>query len=1032
MGDFRSAVLRAWPGTEGWRPPTAGLRPVASFTRRLGLVIFAAADAGAEGDRLGLGAVLVVRGPLVFHGVLLVADDLGARDPEVFRSLEAWAQDHPLATILGPAPWRVLTVSEWADPLARVEDPATHGADRPWCFAPRAYGGAGPVIGADLGRTFSLLAEHVVERRGANAGSWELWLPGWGSPRSEKGDIGRTSPHRPPLRVRAMRAGWQVGFGPCPKGFGKYVGGRQWQGDFLDVLSGAYTFDADRSAGFVEHARNLGVAAGELPVRVPVDTSGCEQLTTAVREVHALGLAVDEHAGQWFTTPGDRAEGLRRLSVSRLRSPAALAAALPQAFRVVAPLEKFDLTPAEHQAWSEAFGGGWCSHDPRIEGTAFDALAVDLSSAYPLVAHRVGWWQVMTAERLDREDVTGELRRVCEQAATDPTLALDPTLWARFGLTVVEVDAQGEPLFVEVPDARRPDGRSTMAPVWCRGRHLFVTWCDVLAASILARRPVRVIHAERLVPVGRQRGLRQRAPVLPGCVVGVGDDPAVALVGRRRKAKADGDRVLASALHAAVNALVSGNPSRLDAVRRKAGKAWTIAERPAGWTFMPAAATVTSGARLLLAVLDRQVADLGGVVAYRDTDSSILAASPTGGVLRLADGTDARSLTWTEVDAALATFDALSPEPVWPVWKAERGTPEAPLRSVVFGPKRHVEWVAGPDGPALVDWTEAGLGGAFADPAAMVGRCAEGGRGWSKAVALREAAHAEAKLADPKHARRGRVPWDQDADEAFPTLRRLQVTSPVTLASLPDGLGASLGSRYLEAVPDVLAGGGRSVVALDPGGALEDWPALRWLDRSTGEPVRLTTDLAAAGHGGVVVAEALTVRASSYGTPARADGVEGVIVTALSVRYRGRVSGVIDAATIGEPGELRANRPEYIDARGLGAGQAEALVTLAKALSHNEFARRGRTTPRVARRIADGQLPAPRTCRRIVHALGDAEVADLDGRRCALEGCDRPVDRPNARYCGSTHRATARKRRQRQKVSILGGPQGGERKEGSR
>jgi hypothetical protein len=226
-----------------------------------------------------------------------------------------------------------------------------------------------------------------------------------------------------------------------------------------------------------------------------------------------------------------------------------------------------------------------------------------------------------------------------------------------------------------------------------------------------------------------------------------------------------------------------------------------------------------------------------------------------------------------------------------------------------------------------------------------------------------------------------------------------------------------------------MAVGGRGAVALDPGGPLNGWSALRWLDRATGEPVRVTTDLGAAGQPGVVVAEALAARALAYGTPTRTEPVEGVVVSALSVRYRGRVSGVIDAATVGEPGELRAKRPEYHDERGLGAGQADALIALAKALSYASFARRGRTTPRVARRIADGQLPAPLTCQRIVQALRDAELADLEGRRCALEGCTQPVERPNAAYCCSAHRNRAAKRRQRSKVAASTRTWGSERKE---
>jgi hypothetical protein len=91
---------------------------------------------------------------------------------------------------------------------------------------------------------------------------------------------------------------------------------------------------------------------------------------------------------------------------------------------------------------------------------------------------------------------------------------------------------------------------------------------------------------------------------------------------------------------------------------------------------------------LVLAVLDRMVTDRGGIVAYRNTDSSLIPAGPEAEVLMLADGTTARSLSWSEVDEILAAFPPLSPSSWWPVWSVERGTVDQPLRAVVSGPNQ--------------------------------------------------------------------------------------------------------------------------------------------------------------------------------------------------------------------------------------------------------------------------------------------------------------------------------------------------------
>jgi len=988
-----------------WRPPPP-LGSAPGLVRRLGMYLAVAGDAGADVDRFGLGAVVIARGRLVFHGLVIVADDLAARDPGAFSAIEAWAIAHPIDTILGSQPWRVLTVSEWTCPRARVQHPVTKAPEQPWAFAPRAYGGAGPVVGADLGRSFGLMAAEIVERNGRAAGSWEVWLPGWGVRRKGRSDITKVSRHRPPLRMRARRVGWSVEFGPCRDGGGKRHGTKQWRGEFVDVLSAAYGFDADRSAGFVEHGRNLGVEVEPLPVTVSAGAEGCSVMARAVEDIRRLALAADERSGHWFTTVTDVDEARRRVSLATLQSPAGLATALVSGLRVEAPLAKFDLSSDEHQGWIEAFHGGWVDANPSLLGQRFEAAAVDLSSAYPLVAHGVGWWDAMTAEHLERRDVTEQLQVLCDRAAIDPTAALNPATWAAFGLTLAEVDLDGQPLFVEVPDAERPDGRTVVAPAWCRGRTLSLSWFDALAASVLGRRPVRIVRAVRLVPVGRQGGLRSRLPLVAGRVLSVDEDPALALVALRRDVKGS-DPTLGHVLHAAVNSLVSGNASRLDGRRRRIGRRWQLVEVPGPHTFFPVASTVTAGARLLLAVLDRQVCDLGSCVSYRDTDSSIIPASPSGGVLGTVDGSEVRVLSWDQLDQVLATFAGLSPEASWPVWKVERGTEDRPLRSVAFGAKRHVEYLDGPDGSELVDWTESGLGGMWADPPAMHGRCEEGGRAWSKAAVARELAFVDVR-ARGALLQRPRVPWDS----AFPSIRRLQVSSPALLETLPAALGARMGSRFLEVPGAGPTGHARGAVALDPGGTLDGWAELRWLDRRSGDTVRVSTDPMAEATGGVLV-ERLSNRAAEFGVPARTSAVEKVIVTPLSVRYKGRVSGVVDAHEAGHTDDLARFRAHYEDRGGLGPGQWEAMLALAKALPPAVFARRADTTRRTAQRIAEGRMPRPTTTRRVLRALAERELTEPIVATCALDGCDEPVERSNARYCGPTHRSTARKRRQR-------------------
>ena len=50
------------------------------------------------------------------------------------------------------------------------------------------------------------------------------------------------------------------------------------------------------------------------------------------------------------------------------------------------------------------------------------------------------------------------------------------------------------------------------------------------------------------------------------------------------------------------------------------------------------------------------------------------------------------------------------------MWKAQLEDKGAPLQTLVFGQKRHIEFIDTDTGPELVDFTETNLGGEFVRP----------------------------------------------------------------------------------------------------------------------------------------------------------------------------------------------------------------------------------------------------------------------------------------------------------------------------
>ncbi len=277
--------LRAAPDLKLWRPPATPPIHSARLDDRVGLVIVAAGARDAMPEAFGLKAYLEMAGAGILGGGIVTPDHLG---PAALAEVRAVAESELLPTITGPRPWALSTLAEFYEPNSGL-------------FARRTYTGAGWCIGAELGRTFGLPAEHCGPRMEPNGRTWELWPPGWGR-EHEHGRWKKRSPHRPPLWVTARRVGWKVEFAPCgtdrqgqPAGK-RMAGGSCWRGAFLDVLALGYAFDGDRGASFAEHCANFGVEAAELPVTVAADAHGVRQITQAVRSVHELAILLDRRA----------------------------------------------------------------------------------------------------------------------------------------------------------------------------------------------------------------------------------------------------------------------------------------------------------------------------------------------------------------------------------------------------------------------------------------------------------------------------------------------------------------------------------------------------------------------------------------------------------------------------------------------------------------------------------------------------------------------------------------------------------------
>ena len=91
-------------------------------------------------------------------------------------------------------------------------------------------------------------------------------------------------------------------------------------------------------------------------------------------------------------------------------------------------------------------------------------------------------------------------------------------------------------------------------------------------------------------------------------------------------------------------------------------------EHAGEYCFPPLASLITAAARLMLALLERCVTDLGGTYAMEDTDSMAIVATQRGGLIEFPGGPyrklskpAIRALSWKQVDAIAQRFERLNP-----------------------------------------------------------------------------------------------------------------------------------------------------------------------------------------------------------------------------------------------------------------------------------------------------------------------------------------------------------------------------------
>jgi hypothetical protein len=509
------------------------------------------------------------------------------------------------------------------------------------------------IVGFNL--PFDLSRMSVDWRTGYND-SWSLILSLW---RSRKTGKLEPNPHRPRIRLRSKDS--QSAFIAMTRPQNP----EEWpRGRFLDLHTLAFALFGE-TLGLDDLCNKLGI-----PGKIKHEPTGqvtASEINYCRRDVRATTGVLNELKQEFDTHPLD-------LHPDRAYSPASMAKAYLDAMGILPPRMKFKVSNRMLGIAMQAYYGGRA--ECRIRHTPVPIVHTDFKSQYPMVNTLLGNWNILTAKSVSFDDVTDEVCKLLAAITLKDTF--DPDFWKKLGFFVLVKSNQdilpvrtvynGETQNIGV------NALSSDRPIWFAGP-------DVIASVLLTGKVPRIEKAIRMVPHGRQVGLKTTS--LRGMV---SIDPRKHnffrhVVEQRELHERDG--TLASFLKVVGNSgsygsFVEITPEKLPKpvqIKVFSGEdsfepsQTEIIEQQGRWYFPPLAALITAGGRLLLAMLERCVTDAGGSYLFCDTDSLCIVASEDGGLVAcpgglhiLPDGSEAvKALSWKEVQSIANEFKTLNP-----------------------------------------------------------------------------------------------------------------------------------------------------------------------------------------------------------------------------------------------------------------------------------------------------------------------------------------------------------------------------------
>jgi hypothetical protein len=648
-------AVRAYPKPLARRTKSGSAKPRLERPPKYALIIDTETTTDAT-QRLTFGSYRVYDLPkdrLVREG-LIYADDLPAADLDVLRAyVESHADDRG-------GQIRLLSNREFVHEVM-------------WQIGYRARG---TIVGFNLPFDLSRLAVGWVPGRRDARNGFSLRMFDW---LDSHGNL-RQHHWRPNIGIKSVGGRRQLITFRSPGQRAEREIDPPYRGSFLDLqtLTRALT---DRSASLAGAAKLFELSEGKLQVEGHGQVTE-DYITYNRQDVRVTYDLYKELTAEWSKHPID-------LRPEQAFSAAAVGKAYLRKMRITPILERHPEFPTEALGFaSVAYFGGRA--ETRIRRWPMPVQYVDFSSMYPTVFSLLGLWSWLIADHLGVEGATGRARALLDSITREELH--EPRTWRELAGVFCRVKPAGELLPTRAPYATDPS--STAGATWSIGlnplsleRELWFTLADLVAAKLLGGKAPMILDAFKVVagpPADQFQPVALRGQVR---VDPLSDDLfRVAVEQRKRRLPGTTDQEwkrLDLFLKTVANATAYGVYAEFRQLEPSGGGGTRVAveglrhfecrvqtpEEPREYCFPPLAATVTGAGRLLLALLQADVEALGGTYVACDTDSLLIVATETGGLLpcpngphKTEDGEPAvRAISWGEVKDVIAGFASLNP-----------------------------------------------------------------------------------------------------------------------------------------------------------------------------------------------------------------------------------------------------------------------------------------------------------------------------------------------------------------------------------